>query len=101
MSSLRLSLIVCLDFIIRSTANYSDYAMGLWAANRVQGIWDYPYSLVCVFLRGFVNIDLCRTSPSTPRRTRRSTSPVTSVSTPSARSWRRSSGSSHRMHIRF
>ncbi|KAJ7304778.1 Fungalysin metallopeptidase-domain-containing protein [Mycena albidolilacea] len=33
------------DFIIRSTANYSDYAMGSWAANRVQGIRDYPYSL--------------------------------------------------------
>ncbi|KAJ7675469.1 Fungalysin metallopeptidase-domain-containing protein [Mycena rosella] len=36
------------DFLattIRSTANYSDYAMGSWAANRVQGIRNYPYSL--------------------------------------------------------
>ncbi|KAJ7764834.1 Fungalysin metallopeptidase-domain-containing protein [Mycena metata] len=36
------------DFLattIRSTANYSDYAMGSWAANRVGGIRNYPYSL--------------------------------------------------------
>jgi len=36
------------DFLattIRSTANYSDYAMGSWAANRVNGIRNYPYSL--------------------------------------------------------
>ncbi|KAJ7736721.1 Fungalysin metallopeptidase-domain-containing protein [Mycena maculata] len=36
------------DFLattIRSTANYSDYAMGSWAANRAQGIRNYPYSL--------------------------------------------------------
>jgi hypothetical protein len=60
MSSLRLSLIVCLDFLattIRSTVNYSDYAMGSWAANHVQGIRNYPYSLVCPSLRGFVTID--------------------------------------------
>ncbi|CAK5263637.1 unnamed protein product [Mycena citricolor] len=36
------------DFLattIRSTSNYSDYAMGSWAANRVSGIRNYPYSL--------------------------------------------------------
>ncbi|KAJ7074555.1 Fungalysin metallopeptidase-domain-containing protein [Mycena amicta] len=36
------------DFLattIRSTENYSDYAMGAWAANRDQGIRNYPYSL--------------------------------------------------------
>jgi extracellular elastinolytic metalloproteinase len=36
------------DFLattIRSTSNYSDFAMGSWAANRVQGIRNYPYSL--------------------------------------------------------
>ncbi|KAL1741139.1 Fungalysin metallopeptidase-domain-containing protein [Schizophyllum fasciatum] len=36
------------DFIatsIRSTANYSDYPMGAWAANRAGGIRNYPYSL--------------------------------------------------------
>nr|GAT56412.1 elastinolytic metalloproteinase Mep [Mycena chlorophos] len=36
------------DFLattIRSNENYSDYAMGSWAANRVQGIRNYPYSL--------------------------------------------------------
>ncbi|KAF7291524.1 Extracellular metalloproteinase [Mycena kentingensis (nom. inval.)] len=36
------------DFLattIRSTETYSDYAMGSWAANRVQGIRNYPYSL--------------------------------------------------------
>ncbi|KAJ7912533.1 Fungalysin metallopeptidase-domain-containing protein [Mycena leptocephala] len=36
------------DFLattIRSTENYSDYAMGSWAANREQGIRNYPYSL--------------------------------------------------------
>ncbi|EIN04226.1 hypothetical protein PUNSTDRAFT_93317 [Punctularia strigosozonata HHB-11173 SS5] len=36
------------DFLattIRSTANYSDYPMGEWAANRVGGIRNYVYSL--------------------------------------------------------
>ncbi|KAH9946600.1 Fungalysin metallopeptidase-domain-containing protein [Amylocystis lapponica] len=36
------------DFLattIRSTKNYSDYAMGSWAANRANGIRNYPYSL--------------------------------------------------------
>ncbi|KAF9466805.1 Fungalysin metallopeptidase-domain-containing protein [Collybia nuda] len=36
------------DFLattIRSTKEYSDYAMGSWAANRVQGIRNYIYSL--------------------------------------------------------
>ncbi|KAJ3746074.1 Fungalysin metallopeptidase-domain-containing protein [Lentinula detonsa] len=36
------------DFLatsIRSTANYSDYPMGAWAANRPRGIRNYPYSL--------------------------------------------------------
>ncbi|KAJ6632572.1 extracellular elastinolytic metallo proteinase [Mycena sp. CBHHK59/15] len=36
------------DFLattIRSTSNYSDYAMGSWAANRPSGIRNYPYSL--------------------------------------------------------
>ncbi|KAF7795913.1 hypothetical protein EIP86_007080 [Pleurotus ostreatoroseus] len=36
------------DFLattIRSTANYSDYPMGAWAANRPGGIRNYPYSL--------------------------------------------------------
>lgn len=39
----------CSDFLattIRSTANYSDYPMGAWAANRPKGIRNYPYSLV-------------------------------------------------------
>lgn len=37
------------DFLattIRSTSNYSDYAMGAWAANRDTGIRNYVYSLV-------------------------------------------------------
>ncbi|KIJ67178.1 hypothetical protein HYDPIDRAFT_127002 [Hydnomerulius pinastri MD-312] len=36
------------DFIatsVRSTASYSDYPMGAWAANRETGIRNYPYSL--------------------------------------------------------
>ncbi|KDR72960.1 hypothetical protein GALMADRAFT_252323 [Galerina marginata CBS 339.88] len=36
------------DFLattIRSTKNYSDFAMGSWAANRENGIRNYPYSL--------------------------------------------------------
>jgi len=36
------------DFLattIRSTKNYSDYAMGAWAANKVTGIRNYIYSL--------------------------------------------------------
>ncbi|KII84797.1 hypothetical protein PLICRDRAFT_45604 [Plicaturopsis crispa FD-325 SS-3] len=36
------------DFLattIRSTSNYSDYAMGAWAANRETGIRNYKYSL--------------------------------------------------------
>lgn len=36
------------DFLattIRSSKNYSDYPMGAWAANRVNGIRNYPYSL--------------------------------------------------------
>ncbi|KAL4244438.1 Extracellular metalloproteinase [Abortiporus biennis] len=36
------------DFLattIRSNANYSDYPMGAWAANRDNGIRNYPYSL--------------------------------------------------------
>ncbi|KAL1942240.1 hypothetical protein VTO73DRAFT_6304 [Trametes versicolor] len=36
------------DFLattIRSNKNYSDYAMGSWAANRDNGIRNYPYSL--------------------------------------------------------
>lgn len=40
-----------LDFLattIRSTRNYSDYAMGAWAANRPTGIRNYVYSLVCL-----------------------------------------------------
>jgi len=35
------------DFLattIRSTKNYSDFAMGSWAANRANGIRNYPYS---------------------------------------------------------
>ncbi|KAG8895819.1 Fungalysin/Thermolysin Extracellular metalloproteinase 5 [Tulasnella sp. 403] len=35
------------DFLattIRSTANYSDFAMGAWAANREKGIRNYKYS---------------------------------------------------------
>ena len=38
------------DFLattIRSSRNYSDYAMGAWAANRDSGIRNYIYSLVC------------------------------------------------------
>ena len=38
------------DFLataIRSTRNYSDYAMGAWASNRDMGIRNYVYSLVC------------------------------------------------------
>ncbi|EJD00359.1 uncharacterized protein FOMMEDRAFT_22193 [Fomitiporia mediterranea MF3/22] len=31
--------------VIRSTATYSDYTMGAWAANRAGGIRTYPYSL--------------------------------------------------------
>ena len=37
------------DFLattIRSNKNYSDYAMGAWAANREKGIRNYIYSLV-------------------------------------------------------
>jgi len=30
--------------VIRSTSNYSDYAMGAWAANREKGIRNYIYS---------------------------------------------------------
>ncbi|PBK98502.1 hypothetical protein ARMGADRAFT_986402 [Armillaria gallica] len=36
------------DFLattIRSTSEYSDFPMGAWAANREQGIRNYPYSL--------------------------------------------------------
>ncbi|EJF60844.1 hypothetical protein DICSQDRAFT_106906 [Dichomitus squalens LYAD-421 SS1] len=36
------------DFLattIRSNRNYSDYAMGSWAANQEKGIRNYPYSL--------------------------------------------------------
>ncbi|KAF8063400.1 extracellular elastinolytic metallo proteinase [Lyophyllum atratum] len=36
------------DFLattIRSTSNYSDYAMGAWAANQERGIRNYVYSL--------------------------------------------------------
>ncbi|GLB42670.1 putative peptidase M36 family protein [Lyophyllum shimeji] len=36
------------DFLattIRSTSNYSDYAMGAWAANQAHGIRNYVYSL--------------------------------------------------------
>ncbi|KAK0502306.1 Fungalysin metallopeptidase-domain-containing protein [Armillaria luteobubalina] len=36
------------DFLattIRSTSKYSDFPMGAWAANREQGIRNYPYSL--------------------------------------------------------
>ncbi|KAF9039107.1 extracellular elastinolytic metallo proteinase [Panaeolus papilionaceus] len=36
------------DFLattIRSNKNYSDYAMGSWAANQAKGIRNYPYSL--------------------------------------------------------
>lgn len=39
------------DFLattIRSSKNYSDYAMGAWAANRDSGIRYYIYSLVCL-----------------------------------------------------
>ncbi|KAH0835577.1 extracellular elastinolytic metallo proteinase [Lanmaoa asiatica] len=35
------------DFIatsVRSTSTYTDYAMGAWAANRADGIRNYPYS---------------------------------------------------------
>ncbi|KAG9312510.1 Fungalysin metallopeptidase-domain-containing protein [Chiua virens] len=35
------------DFIatsVRSTSTYTDYAMGAWAANRLDGIRNYPYS---------------------------------------------------------
>ena len=32
---------------IRSTMNYSDYAMGARAVNRDIGIRDYVYSVVC------------------------------------------------------
>ncbi|KAL5501075.1 hypothetical protein ACEPAH_9462 [Sanghuangporus vaninii] len=31
--------------VIRSTSTYSDYPMGAWAANRPNGIRQYPYSL--------------------------------------------------------
>jgi extracellular elastinolytic metalloproteinase len=31
--------------VIRSTSTYSDYPMGAWAANRANGIRNYPYSL--------------------------------------------------------
>jgi len=31
--------------VIRSNSNYSDYAMGAWAANRAKGIRNYVYSL--------------------------------------------------------
>lgn len=43
------------DFLatsIRSTSNYSDYAMGAWAANDDNGIRYYVYSLVCGPSRG-------------------------------------------------
>lgn len=39
------------DFLattIRSTSNYSDYAMGAWAANTEKGIRNYIYSMVCL-----------------------------------------------------
>lgn len=42
---------ILVDFLattIRSNKNYSDYAMGSWAANRDNGIRNYPYSLVRV-----------------------------------------------------
>lgn len=35
-----------LAMTIRSTKEYSDYAMGAWAANRDAGIRNYIYSLV-------------------------------------------------------
>ena len=41
--------IAIVDFLattIRSNKNYSDYAMGSWAANMEKGIRNYPYSLV-------------------------------------------------------
>ena len=37
------------DFLattIRSNSKYSDYPMGAWAANRPNGIRNFPYSLV-------------------------------------------------------
>lgn len=42
-----------IDFLattIRSNKDYSDYAMGSWAANQVKGIRNYPYSLVCILI---------------------------------------------------
>ena len=41
------------DFLattIRSNKNYSDYAMGAWAANRDKGIRNYVYSLVSLVI---------------------------------------------------
>jgi hypothetical protein len=37
--------------MIRSTSEYSDYPMGAWAANREDGIRNYPYSLVSLIIR--------------------------------------------------
>lgn len=45
------------DFLattIRSNSNYSDYAMGAWAANRETGIRNYIYSVVSEIRSQFV-----------------------------------------------
>ena len=39
-----------LAMTIHSNKNYSDYAMGAWAANRDNGIRNYIYSLVCLVI---------------------------------------------------
>ena len=39
-----------LAMTIRSNKNYTDYAMGAWAANQDNGIRNYIYSLVCLII---------------------------------------------------
>jgi hypothetical protein len=89
----------CLDFLattIRSTRNYSDYAMGAWAANKKTGIRNFVYSTVHFFAscppNNLSDTVYCRTRPSTHRHTRFWTSPATGVFTPSAKSGLRFSG---------
>ena len=48
------------DFLattIRSNKNYSDYAMGAWAANRPGGIRNYPYSLVSGYILAALRLE--------------------------------------------
>ena len=75
------------DFLattVRSNKKYSDYAMGSWAANRDNGIRNYPYSTVSInWFLGKQNIyDSSRTSRSTHPPTRPWISPDIGASTP-------------------